>query len=256
VLLALEQGSINIVMSVKRLSRSICFGLLGSIFVIPSFVWLFLFLKGKRFARRDRLHKADAIVVLAGTRGNIQFLDGKIRTAVHLYQRGWAPLIICSGRFSVKVTQTPRLIPLEELQRAVEQGRIQQKDVAGAAQKWDSGLGASYMRDQAMRLGVPPEAILVEERSLHTRENAEYTLTLLNELHLRSIILVTSPFHQLRTYLTFAKVFQSYGIEIINYYAETGEWHPATWFLSSEHRHLVKGETERIRHYRDKGDLL
>jgi hypothetical protein len=65
-----------------------------------------------------------------------------------------------------------------------------------------------------------------------------------------------SPFHQQRTYLTFAKVFQPHGIEIINHYAETGEWHPATWFLSSAHRKLVKSEEERIKAYRAKGDLL
>ena len=70
------------------------------------------------------------------------------------------------------------------------------------------------------------------------------------------VILVTSPFHQLRTYLTFAKVFQPRNIEIINYYADTGEWHPATWFLSAKHRKLVKGEIERIKKYREKGDLL
>ncbi len=70
------------------------------------------------------------------------------------------------------------------------------------------------------------------------------------------IILVTSPFHQLRTYLTFAKIFQPHGIEIINYYADTGEWHPATWFLSAENRRLVQSEMERIQTYRGKGDLL
>ena len=63
------------------------------------------------------------------------------------------------------------------------------------------------------------------------------------------VILVTSPFHQLRTYLTFAKVFQSQDIEIINHYADTGEWHPATWFLYAEHRKLVRSEMERIKKY-------
>lgn len=63
-------------------------------------------------------------------------------------------------------------------------------------------------------------------------------------------------FHQLRTHLTFAKVFQPYGIKIVNYYAETDKWHPATWFLSKEHRKLVKSEMERIKKYREKGDLL
>jgi len=85
---------------------------------------------------------------------------------------------------------------------------------------------------------------------------AEYVLTVLQHHNMRRIILVTSPFHQLRTYLTFAKVFQRYRIEIINYYANTGEWHPLTWFFSKEHRDLAKSETERIKLYRAKGDIL
>ena len=36
----------------------------------------------------------------------------------------------------------------------------------------------------------------------------------------KRIILITSPFHQLRTYLSFARVFHPYGIEILNYSAD------------------------------------
>jgi uncharacterized SAM-binding protein YcdF (DUF218 family) len=156
----------------------------------------------------------------------------------------------------VKVTENPTLIPLPELQEAVAKGRIQAKDAAPAAKTWDVALGATYMRDQAIQKGVPSEAILVENEALHTRENAEMVLTILKQHQMRRIILITSPFHQLRTYLTFAKVFQSCGIEILNYYAETGEWHPATWFFSPEYRKLVQSEEERIKKYREKGDLL
>lgn len=237
---------------VKRILGTILF--VGVVFL--SFTWIIFYRKGKRFALRDRLRRADAIVVLAGTRGNIKYLEGKIRTAVGLYQQGWAPYLICSGKFSVKVTDTPRLIPLEELQAAAAQGRIQEKDVARAAETWDVALGATYLREQALAMGIPESAILVEGESLHTRENAERVLALLKQHGLRRIVLVTSPFHQLRTYLTFAKVFQPQQIEILNYYADTGEWHPATWFFSQEHRHLVKSETERIKIYRDKGDVL
>lgn len=226
------------------------------IMLIPIISWVVLFVQGKRFALRDPLRKADAIVVLAGTRGNINFLNGKIRTAVSLYKNGWAQRIICSGRFSVKVTDTPELIVLEELLQAAEVGRIQQKDIANAAKTWDVGLGAVHMRNQAIEMGVPSYALMLEPESLHTRENAEYVLALLKQYDMRRIILVTSPFHQLRTYLTFAKVLQPYDIEIINYYADTGEWHPTTWFLSKEHRRLVKSETERITMYRAKGDIL
>jgi uncharacterized SAM-binding protein YcdF (DUF218 family) len=217
---------------------------------------MFFYLQGRRFALRDKLKKADAIVVLAGTRGNIKFLDGKIATAVKLYHTGWAPYLIGVGKFSVKITDTPKLIPLEELQLAVAQGRIQEKDVKVAKEKWDTGLGATYIREKALQLGVPAQDILVEAESLHTRENAEYVLEILKQRDMKRIILVTSPFHQLRTYLTFAKVFQPYGIEIINYYADADDWNPVTWFLSKEHRKLVKSEQERIITYRAKGDLL
>lgn len=230
--------------------------ILGNIIIISLLLWLTLVQRGKQFALRNRLKSADAIVVLAGTRGNIKFLEGKIRTAVDLYKQGWAPALICVGKFSVKVTETPHLIPLEELQAAVTAGRLQERDISIAARSWDTGLGARYMRDQAVQMGVPDHVILTESESLHTRENAEYTLALLEEHQMRRIILVTSPFHQLRTYLTFAKVFQPHQVEIVNYYAATGEWHPLTWFLSSEHRKLVNSERERIKRYREKGDLL
>jgi uncharacterized SAM-binding protein YcdF (DUF218 family) len=150
----------------------------------------------------------------------------------------------------------PKLIPLKELQAAAKNGRIQEKDIMNASKNWDVNLGAHYMRSKALAMGVPPEAILIEDESLHTRENAEYVLDLLKRYHLSHVILVTSPFHQLRTYLTFAKVFQPHDIEITNYYADTGEWYPATWFLSRKHRKLVNSEKERIKLYKAKGDLL
>ncbi len=224
--------------------------------MIPVITWLLFYIKGKQFALRNPLRRADAIVVLAGTRGNIQYLNGKICTAVKLYNQGWAPYIICSGKFSVKITDQPTLIPLHELQTAAINGRIQQKDVANAAKTWDTGLGATYMREQALRMGVPSEAILLEDESLHTRENAEHVLTILKQHQMQRIILVTSPFHQLRTFLTFAKVLYPHNIRIINYYANTDEWNAATWFLSKEHRKLVNSEIERIKLYREKGDLL
>jgi len=105
-------------------------------------------------------------------------------------------------------------------------------------------------------MGVPLEATLIEKESLHTWENAEYVLKLLQEHQMKQVILITTPFHQLRIYLTFAIVFQPHSIRMSNYYAEPWEWHPMTWFLSKENRKLVKSEIERIRTYREKGDIL
>ena len=231
--------------------------LVGLLVLAGLAVELAFFVQGRQFALRDSLQKADTIVVLAGTRGNIKYLQGKIRTAARLYKQGWAPRIICSGAFSVKITDTPTPFTVDELQEAVNSGRLQPKDIPGALKSWDKGLGAGYMKQQAVEMGVPADAIILEDTSLHTKENAEHVLALLkqNDIH-STIILVTSPFHQKRTYLTFAKVFQPAGVHILNYYAETGEWHPATWFFLKEHRKLVKSEIERIKLYRQKGDLL
>lgn len=224
--------------------------------LVPLLTWIMYYRRGKQFALRDRLRKADAIIVLAGTRGNLAFLHGKIRTAVTLYKQMWAPCIIFVGKFSRMVTDTPALMPLEELQQAAAEGRIQEGDIAAAAKTWDICLGAEYMRNQAIQMGVPLEATLVEKESLHTRENAEYVLKILQKHQMKRVILITTPFHQLRTYLTFAKVFQPHGIDILNFYADSGEWHPMTWFLSKENRQLVQSEIERIKVYREKGDLL
>lgn len=140
--------------------QKIVLSIVASLAAIPLTTWVAFYVRGRRFARRDRLRQADAIIVLAGTRGNIHFLDGKIETAVRLYQQGWAPYIICSGRFSAKVTDTPTLIPVGELRLAVIEGRIQEKDLAKATTTWDCSLGACYIRDKATMVGVKPEALL------------------------------------------------------------------------------------------------
>ena len=100
--------------------------------LVPLLIWIVYYRRGNQFTLRYRLRLADAILVLAGTRGNLAFLHGKIRTAVTLFQQRWAPCIIFVGKFSRMVTDTPTLMPLEELQQAAMQGRIQEKDIAAA----------------------------------------------------------------------------------------------------------------------------
>jgi uncharacterized SAM-binding protein YcdF (DUF218 family) len=222
-----------------------------------SAVWSALYLQGRRFALRDRLQRADAIVAVAGTVGNIEFLDGKTDTATHLYHEGWAPIILFAGRFSHAVaSHAPRLMSSAELESAVRANRIDQKTADDAVDTWDVSLDAGYMRDRALHGGVPAAAILTEVSSLHTLENAQLSAPMLTERGVRSVILVAAPFHQLRAYLTFAKVYGERAIAVLNYAADTKAWRPWTWFLSAENRRLVRGEVRRIRAYQDKGDLL
>src|SRR5690348_6302696 len=81
--------------------------------LVPILSWVVYYLRGRQFALRDHLDKADAVVVLAGSRGSLEFLHSKVRTGVDLYQKGWVSHIIFTGKFSRKITENPTLIPLE-----------------------------------------------------------------------------------------------------------------------------------------------
>src|SRR5262245_19695923 len=72
--------------------------------------------------------------------------------------------------------------------------------------------------------GVPTVAILPEDGSLHTKQAAYFIVPILAEQRVQSVILTASPFHQLRTYLTFAKEAEPRTRRIINYHADTYTW--------------------------------
>ena len=124
------------------------------------------------------LHRADAIVVL-GNRppvdesGRIRAeLRRRVETGVQLFRRGLAPRLVMAG---------------------------------GPAPSGD--VEADVMRDFAIRLGVPPHAILRERRSQDTIENARFSITMLckNETEpcIPEVIIVSSPYHLRRARMLF-----------------------------------------------------
>lgn len=127
---------------------------------------------------------ADAIVLLGGgTRGyahmatlaDLNQHGDRLVHAAALYQAGKAPLVLVSG---------------------------------GALR--DSPSEAVQMRDLLRVMGVPPRAVLLEEQSLDTYQNALFSAQLLHERGLRRILLVTSAFHMRRA----AAVFRAQGLEV------------------------------------------
>jgi len=132
---------------------------------------------------------ADAIVLLGGgiepaappqrLDVDVNFAGDRMIYAAALYHAGKAPRIIVSG------------------------GRL----------PWTPGAQteADAMAALLQRLGVPDAAILREGRSRTTRENAAYTRTLLSELPVRRVLLVTSALHMPRAMANFATP----GLEIV-----------------------------------------
>jgi len=88
----------------------------------------------------------------------------------------------------------------------------------------DSGNEADISRRQLLALGVPESAILAENRSLNTEQNARFTSALLKSHGYQTAVLVTSAFHLPRAVLEFGKA----GIAIQPY--------PADYMTSRERR--------------------
>lgn len=155
---------------------------------------------------RDGCNAAEAIVVVSG--GDT---PARTKKAIELYKNGWAPLIIFSG---------------------------------AAADK--EGLSnAAAMRIDATSQGVPSSAILIEEFSENTTENAEKTRDLLQRNDIHNIILVTSGYHQRRASMEFTTYTEGNGVEIRNAPTSDRDW-GWWWWLTPRGWYLALSEFGKI----------
>ncbi|MCZ4508308.1 YdcF family protein [Streptomyces sp. ActVer] len=103
---------------------------------------------------------------------------GVADTTAKLYHRGMAPLIVFTGATS----QTTR----ERMPRGE----------------------AEHYRSRAVELGVPAEAILLEQNARNTGDNIRFSRALLEEQGIRvaSVLLVSKPYEERRAYATARKL--------------------------------------------------
>ena len=125
--------------------------------------------------------QADAIVVFAGGVGESGQPGGgyqeRVREAVELYQAGYAPRMIFSSGYEFAFRE------------------------------------AEVMRSLAMSQGIPASAIALETRASSTYENVVFVYKLLKEYDLKSILLVSSPYHMRRALLTWES--QAPDVEVV-----------------------------------------
>ncbi len=101
-----------------------------------------------------------------------QDLYARVKTAVHLFKTKKVDYIIMSGGYTTSAKFSE----------------------------------ASIMKQIACDMGVPPECILLEEKSTNTVENAMYIHETADANSITSLLVVTSPYHLLRTRIIFNKV--------------------------------------------------
>jgi len=136
---------------------------------------------------------ADAIVAISG--GDT---DARAREAIALYQQGWAPYIIFSG----------------------------------AAQDKQGSSNAAAMANQALGARVPQSAILLDEASINTADNASQVRPIVVQHNFKRLILVTSPYHQRRASIEFSRRLGDVAT-IINHPTSTDRyWNNQTWWTS------------------------
>ena len=118
--------------------------------------------------------KADCIVVFAGGVGESgqagQGFEERVKYAVDLYKNGYAKNLVFSSGY-MYIYKEPLM-----------------------------------MKALAVSLGVPENAIILENESKSTYENVKFTLGLLNKYNYKKILLVSSPYHMRRSALVFNKI--------------------------------------------------
>ncbi|MFE3633442.1 YdcF family protein [Streptomyces sp. NPDC059168] len=111
---------------------------------------------------------------------------GVAETAVDLYKRGMAPLLVFTGATS---PTTRERMPRGE---------------------------AVHYRERALELGVPDSAVLVEPRARNTGENIRFSRELLEEagVDVSSVLLISKPYEERRAYATARRLWPT--VEIVS----------------------------------------
>lgn len=109
------------------------------------------------------------------------------------------------------------------------------------------GDSAQSMAAVARLHGVPDQAILLEGRAVSTYQNVLFVRDLLAGHHVRTLILVTSPYHQRRAYLVARHVLPH--VVLINHAVPQSHRNPQGWWREPGARAAVVREYMKLAGY-------
>lgn len=154
---------------------------------------------------QDKLTHTDMVVAISGGE-----TPARTAEAVRLYKAGWAPKLLFSG----------------------------------AAADHSGPSNAAAMKEDALSQGVPEKDILIEEDSANTTQNAAKVAPIIQEHGVRSLILVTSPYHQRRASLTFREIIGP-DVRIINHSSVDSVWRKSAWWKQPYTVNLTMSELQK-----------
>ena len=165
--------------------------------------------------------RADIILIPGGSYPSLP------ERAAQLWREGYAPWILPSGRYSVK-TGT-----FNGVKEHCDRYNLSYET------EWD------FMRDVLVKNGVDPSAILREDQSQWTKQNAQFSRQVADAAGIRvdRALLCCKAFHARRAYMCYQLAFPQ--AEILVQPVVTGGVSRENWFQSARGVQRVLGELER-----------
>jgi uncharacterized SAM-binding protein YcdF (DUF218 family) len=116
------------------------------------------------------------------------------------------------------------------------------------------GDSASSLRAWAVHKGVPEARIRMEAVSQGTHSSMMAVRPLLEAEGVRTLVLVTSPYHHRRAFQTASRAFGP-RVRIFNHPARPSAWVPRDWWKTSFSRRIVVSEHLKLAYYTLRGWL-
>lgn len=169
----------------------------------------------------DELQKADAIFLPGGSHPE------QPEYAAELYHKGFAKWLLPSGGVSVKRNQWPGVKAKAEIYNG------------------DYRSDCEFLTDVLLKNGVPPSAVIGENRSGHTRDNAFLSRKVIDEkgVAIQTALIVCKAFHARRCLMLYQMAFPDVEIRVcpVNCYNITKD----NWYQTEQGIDRVLGELAR-----------
>ena len=169
-------------------------------------------------------------------RSDIIFIPGTSQSAVSekaaaLYCAGFAEYVMPAGLWSGK------------------RGRFASEKIDNPRYAGEYASDHAYCRHILLENGVPESAVLREERSINTGENAEFSAQVLRELGIsvKRAILCCQSFHARRAFMTYGKYFPD--TEILVVPTDTQGIRREDWYLRENSYRRVMSEVYKCGQY-------
>lgn len=108
------------------------------------------------------------------------------------------------------------------------------KVLISGGEVYDGLIISRIMKEHGIRLGIPDNAILLEEEADSTFQNAAYTAAILEKHQMDQVLVVTSDFHTRRTQWALKHEYAPVGIHYLIIAADDPEFNPSHWWSNNK----------------------